>query len=115
MPQLTFKMSDDQKFNYLWQLLNPNYSDDNEWIVENIVCDVYDDYAIVYNCAEDIYERVYYTKDDANDSITIDRKERCYILDVTESEKKALDAVRSLNDNTYDLVDEKFAEIPVLN
>lgn len=115
MPQLTFKVSDNQKYDFLWQLLNPNCTEENGWAVEYVICDVYDNYAIAYNYVEGIYERVYYVKDDSNDSITIDHKERCYILDVTETEKKALETVRSLNDNTYELVDEKFSEIPVLN
>ena len=115
MPQLTFKVSDNQKFDFLWQLLNPNCTEENGWAIEYCICDVYDDYAIAYNYVEGIYERVYYTKDDESDTISIDRKERCYIIDVTESEKKSLEALHELNDNTYDLVDEKFSEIPVLN
>ena len=115
MPPLTFKVSDNQKFNFLFQLLNPGFNEENGWVIEYCICDVYDDYAVAYNYNEGIYERVYYTKNDAEDSITIDRKERCYILDVTEAEKKALDALHEMNENTYELVDEKFAEIPVLN
>lgn len=115
MPQLTFKVSDNQKFDFLWTLLNPNCTEENNWAVDYVICDVYDDYAVAYNYNEGIYERVYYTKDDANDSVVIDRKERCFILDVTENEKRALDALRVLNDNTYELVDEKFAQIPNLN
>ena len=115
MPNLTFKVSDNQKFDFLWTLLNPNCTEENGWMVEYSICEVYDDYAIAYNYAEGIYERVYYTKDDATDSVSIDRKERCYILDVNENEKKALDALRVLNGSTYELVDEKFATIEELN
>lgn len=115
MPQLTFKVSDNQKFEFLWTLLNPNCTEENGWAVEYAICDVYDDYAIAYNYVEGIYERIYYTKDDANDSVSIDRKERCFILDVSENEKKALDALRVMNDNTYELVDEKFSQLPELN
>lgn len=115
MPSVTFKVSDNQKFEFLWTLLNPNCTEENDWLVEYGICDVYDDYAIAFNYTEGIYERVYYTKDDENDSITIDRKERCFILDLNEEEKNALQALRVLNNNTYDLVDTKFAEIPALN
>lgn len=115
MPNLTFKVSDSQKFDFLWSLLNPNCNEENNWAVEYGICEVYDDYAIVINYAEGIYERVYYVKDDATDSVSIDRKERCYILDVNENEKKALDTLRVLNGSTYELVDEKFATIEDLN
>lgn len=115
MPSLTFKVSDSQKFEFLWTLLNPNCTEENNWAVEYGICEVYDEYAVAYNYAEGIYERVYYTKDDATDSVAIDRKERCYILDVSENEKKALDTLRVLNGSTYELVDEKFAQIEDLN
>ena len=115
MPSFTFKVSDSQKAEYLWTLLNPNYTEDNGWIIDYVVCDIYDDYAIAYNYAEGTYERVYYTKDDATDSVSIERRERCYILDVSETEKKALDTLRVLNGDTYELVDEKFASIDGLN
>lgn len=115
MPNLTFKVSDNQKFEFLWTLLNPNCTEENGWAIDYCICDVYDNYAIAYNLAEGIYERVYYTKDDSTDSVTIDRKERCYILDVSENEKKALDTLRALNGDTYELVDEKFASIDGLN
>ena len=115
MPSLTFKVSDSQKLDFLWTLLNPNYNEENGWTVEYGICEVYDEYAIAYNYAENIYERVYYTKDDATDSVSIDKKERCYILDVSENEKKALDTLRVLNGSTYELVDEKFASIEGLN
>ena len=115
MPSLTFKVSDSQKYDFLWTLLNPNCNEENGWMVEYGICEVYDDYAIAINYAEGIYERVYYTKDDSSDSVSIDRKERCYILDVNENEKRALDALRVLNGSTYELVDEKFAQIEDLN
>lgn len=115
MPSLTFKVSDGQKFDFLWALLNPNCNEENGWAVEYVICEVYDEYAVAYNYVEGTYERVYYTKDDATDSVSIDRKERCYILDVSENEKKALDTLRVLNGSTYECVDEKFATIEGLN
>lgn len=111
MPSLTFKLSDSQKYEFLWKLLNPSYSEEGEWTIEYGICEVYDDYAIAYNYVEGIYERVYYVKNDETDSVSIDRKERCFILDVTENELKALKTLRELNGNTYELVDEKFASI----
>ena len=115
MPSVTFKVSDDQKYSFLWNLLNPNCNEAGGYVVDYAICDVYDDYAIAFNYSEGIYERVYYTKDDTTDSVSIDKKERCYILDVTESEKKALDALRVMNGESFELVDEKFGEIEGLN
>ena len=106
-----FQISDNQKFDFLWSLLNPNCNEENDWVIEYAICDIYDEYALVYNYNEGIYERVYYTKDNENDTLSIDRKERCYILDLSENEKNALDAIRAMNNNTYELIDEKFASI----
>lgn len=115
MHSITFKVSDSQKLDFLWSLLNPNYNEEGGWAVEYGICEVYDNYAVAYKYSEGIYERVHYTKDDSTDSVVIDKKERCYILDVSENEKKALDTLRTLNSDTYELVDEKFASIEELN
>lgn len=104
--KMNFKLSDDQKYNMLWTLLNPRFNEENEYILDYAVCDVYDEYAIVFNCVTLGYERAYYTKDDATDSLTIDKTEVCYIVDVNEEEKRALEMLHVLNNNTYEKVDE---------
>lgn len=114
-PSITFRMSDGQKYDFLWNLLNPNVSEDGWPIVENVICEVYDDYAIVRNLDQGTFERVYYVKDDNTDSLEITKREACFIIDVNENEKRALDAIRALNNNTYELIDEKFSEIEKLN
>lgn len=107
--KINFKLSDDQKFETLWTLLNTNYTEDGGWEVDCAICAVYDNYAVVRNYAEDCYERVYYIKDDSTDSVTISNRERCYIVDVSENEKKSLEVLQSLNGGTYEKADETFA------
>lgn len=114
MVGLQFKISDDQKFMMLWDLLNPNYGPDNDYTVEFSICDVYDEYAIVRNYAEQKFERVYYSKNDETDSLEITNREDCFIIDVNQAEKDALGALKTLNNNTYELVDEKFSKIAEL-
>lgn len=106
---VNYKLSDDAKFRALWSLLNLNYNEENGWIVEYDICAVYDDYAVVRNYAEGIYERIYYTKNDETDSVSIDRREVCYIMDVSESEKKTLEAVQALNGGNYEKLDENYS------
>lgn len=43
MPKLMFKLSDNQKFDFLWSLLNSNYNEENGWIVDYSICDIYDE------------------------------------------------------------------------
>ena len=99
MPSITFKVSDGQKYEFLFNLLNPNFNEAGNWTIEYTICEVYDEYAIIRNCAEGVFERAYYIKDDENDSLEITNRERCYIIDVNEAEKKALDNIKG--ESTY--------------
>lgn len=99
MPSINFKLSDGQKYEFLFNLLNPNFNDVGGWTIEYSICEVYDEYAIVKNYSEGIFERVYYKKDDETDSLEIVNKERCYIVDVNEAEKTALNNIKG--ESTY--------------
>ena len=119
MPVIDFKLSDNQKYTMLWNLLNPNFNEDGGYVMEYSIMDIYDDYAIAYDIQNQNYERVYYTKDDANDSLEITSTEVTYIVDVTESEKKALEALQTMNNNSFEKLDEDFSalkeEVETLN
>ena len=103
---MNFKLSDNQKYNMIWSLLNPRFNEENEYIMDYAVCDVYDAYAVVFKFESNAYERAYYTKDDKTDSLSIDKMEDCYIVDVNEEEKRALEVLHTMNNNTYEKVDE---------
>ena len=105
---LNYKLSDNAKFNALWSLLNVNYTEAGNWLVEYDICEIYDDYAVVRNYSEGFFERVYYTKNDETDSVELGERVRCYIMDVSEAEKNALDALHAMNEGTYEKVDENF-------
>ena len=106
MPKINFKLSDDQKYRYIWELLNPNYNEEGDWTCDYSVCEVYDEYALAFNYEAHCYERVYYTKDDSNDSVILGERIKVFITDVTETEKATLDTLRALNGDTYELVNE---------
>lgn len=106
MPQMNFKLSDSQKFDALWSLLNPNYTEEGNWTIDYAICDVYDEYALAYSYENAQYERVYYTKNDETNSVALGEKVRVYVVDVTEKEKTTLDTLRDLNGGTYELVNE---------
>ena len=108
MPEINYKLSDRTKFDMLFDLLNPNFNESGNWMIEYSISDIYDDYAIAYSYEHQSYERVYYTKDDKNDSLTINEKKKCYIVDVTEDEKNALSTIQALNGGTYEKIDENF-------
>ena len=104
-----YKLSDNAKFTAIWSLLNVNFCEEGNWTVEYDIVEIYDEYAVVKNYNEGIFERIYYTKDDATDSIELGERTRCFFVDVSEAEKKALDALHDLNNNTYELVDENYS------
>lgn len=106
---INFKLSDAQKENKLFVALNPNFNEAGEWVCDYGIYDVYDNYAVVRNYAEQKFERVYFTKDDENDTLTIDKKEDCFIVDVTSDEKKALQTIQALNNGNYEKIDETFS------
>lgn len=102
MDKAMFRLSDNEKYEALFDALNPN----DEWNV--MVLDVYDDYAITYNCKKKNYERVYYSK--TEDSVNIGDIVQCYIIDVTQSEYDALETMKVMNNNTYELINENFVQ-----
>ena len=104
--KINFKLSDSQKYEAIWTLLNPEYTEEGNWTSSYTICDVYDEYALAYNYEERCYERVYYTKDDATDSLVLGNKEKVYVIDITAEEKNTLDTLRTLNGDTYELVNE---------
>ena len=111
MTKLNFKLSDSQKHDAIWVLLNDKYTEENNWEITYTILDIYDDYALVYNYEAGSYERVYYTKNDETDSIELGARKKCYVIDVTEEEKTALDALRAFNGGTYEKIDENIQEI----
>ena len=104
MPKINFKLSDDAKFSALWALLNPEFNEEGNWTISYGISAVYDDYALAVNYETGEMNRVYYSKNDENDMVELGDIVKCYIVDVTESEKSTLDTLRSLNGNTYELV-----------
>ena len=106
MPKINFKLSDDEKFNALWALLNPEFNEEGNWTVTYGISAVYDDYALCVNYETGEMNRAYYSKNDEKDMIELGEIVKCYIVDVTENEKATLDTLRVLNGDTYELVSE---------
>ena len=104
MPVINFKLSDDAKFQALWALLNPEFNEEGNWTIAYGISAVYDDYALVVNYETGDFNRAYYKKNDENDMVELGDIVKCYVLDVTESEKQTLDTLRALNGGTYELV-----------
>ena len=90
MDKNLFKLSDGAKCDLLWDALN------TEPDSYTMICEIYDDYAVAYDCVNRKYIRAYYTKDNDSDSVSIGNIEDCYIVDINQAEKIALEALKSL-------------------
>ena len=114
MPEVqenVFKLSDSQKYGKIFNMLNPEYNEEGDWKLIYGICDVYEEYALVVNYETDTFERVYYTKNDEEDTIELGEREKCYILDVTENEKQVLDKLHEMNNNSFEMLDTNYAEL----
>ena len=111
MPEINFKLSDNQKHDALWALLNNEYNEEGNWSINYAICDIYDEYALVYNYSEASYERVYYVKNDETDTVEITEQKKVFVIDVTEEEMNALNTVRMLNGGTYENANVTFEKV----
>lgn len=107
---LNFKLSDSNKYEKIWRELNPQFNEENNWIQETAILDIYDDYAFCYNYENHSYFRVYYTKDNETDMVTLGETVAAFIIDVTESELKILNSLKDINNGSFDLINEKIAK-----
>lgn len=103
-----FKLSDDQKRNAIFRLVNPRL--ETEGYIDYSVCEIYDDYALCFSYEDGNYERFYYTKNDEDDSVVINNSERAYVLDVTQAEYEALQRMQQVA-GTYAELETKYNKL----
>jgi archaellum component FlaC len=103
--ELNFKLSDREKRCAIFSLLNPNFNEEGNWEINYEICEIYDEYALVYNGQ---YFRCYYTKDDEQNSITLGDIQQTYVMDISEAEVNALNAVRAANGGVFTEIDTKY-------
>lgn len=102
---LNFALSDREKFDLIWEHVNPNYNEEGGWQIRASVCEIYDDYALVYEYDTGKYVRIGYTK--TEEGITFSEEVvPVRVIDVTESEYEAVEKLRHLNGDTYAEVNE---------
>ena len=108
--KINFKLSDDQKYSAIWNLLNSEYNEENDFSCTYSVGKVFDDYALAFNLESGAYEKVYFTKNEETEEYSLGEKVPVCVYDVTESEKLTVDALRALNGDTYELVNENLTK-----
>ena len=106
MPFYTFKLSDSAKAEKLFALLNPDCTEEGGYVMAYAIMDIYDEYVLTYNYELTQYERVYYTKNDESDEITLGDHVKVFVVDVTEDEYAVLQKLEELNKGTYEVINE---------
>lgn len=101
---INFKLSDREKFDAIWNLINTEYNEEHDWAVHYSIQDIYDDYALAFNYENGGYVRVYYSKDDETNTISLGEIMPVFVIDVTENERNTVDTLRMLNGGTYECV-----------
>lgn len=102
-----FRLSDNEKANQISVALNPNFNEAGNWAMDAVVLDVYDDYALIGDTATGGFKRAYYTKD--GDNITLGEVVDVKIVDVTEVEYSALEAMKVAS-GSYEAINTKLEE-----
>lgn len=101
--KVNFKLSDGDKYEQIFELLNTNFNEEGNWTVTYGIGEIYDDYALVYNLETKEVFRAYYQK--GEDTVTLGDMKKVYIIDITEEEKVTVDTLRRLNGETYEKVE----------
>lgn len=101
--KVNFKLSDGDKYEQIFDLLNTNFNEEGNWTVTYGIGEIYDDYALVYNLETKEVFRAYYQK--GEDTVTLGDMKKVYIINVTEEEKVTVDTLRRLNGETYEKVE----------
>lgn len=105
-PIINFRLSHRDVFDKLWEALNPNYNSEGNWTCDVGIIDVYDDYALIRDYADDKCRRQNYTKNDADNTIVLGEAVEVFIVDVTAEEYSALQYIKEVSGS--------FAETQVL-
>lgn len=108
MDKTIFRLSDNEKWEALFDALNPNFNEEGNWECNCRIISVYDDYALCYDCDSRKNKRVYYTKTD--DAVIIGEILDVFIVDVTETEYNALEAMKSIG-GTYEAAQEAYTNL----
>jgi len=107
MDKSLFRLSDNEKAEILFDLLNPNFNEEGNWELNVFICDVYDDYALCRG--KDGFTRAYYTKD--GDNVTLGEIIPVKITDVTEAEYTALEAMKAVGNGSFEAANTAYTEV----
>lgn len=102
-----FKHSENENWDCLFDALNPDFTAEKGYKVSYSINAIYDTYALCQD-VEDNFKKVNYTK--TENGIEIGDIADTYVMEVSESEKSALEAMKSETE-TYEKANEEFSKL----
>lgn len=133
MHGINFKLSEgNELYMELFALLNPNFNEEGNWEMSCALCAVTDEYALIRNYETGTFEKVKYAKKEEEicpdcgkpiaececgekkDTKKYELLERSEynIIEVSEAERNSLDAVKALNNDSFEKIEEVFSKVP---
>lgn len=106
MDKSLFRISDNEKADLIFDLVNPNFNEEGNWEINAFVIDVYDDYALCRT--KDGFMRAYYAKD--GDNVTLGETVSVKITDVTDAEFVALEAMKAVGNGSFESANTAYTE-----
>lgn len=106
--EINFKTSD-SLYSCIWKALNTECNEEGGYTCSYSVCEVSEDHAIVFNLESGCYEKVNFTKDEETDTVTLGERSQVYVSAFSENEKATVDALRALNGDTYEALNENLS------
>lgn len=106
-----FRLSDNENASKIFNLLNPKYTEEGNWTIENIVVEIAEDYAIYTN--KDGCIKVAYTITDGE--VALGETSEITLAGITSEDVQAYEALKTENQVNLDKVLELTSSIEELN
>lgn len=91
---MNFKLSDSEKYQKIWNLLNPNYTEASNWEVKKGIIDVYDNYILVRDYENAKYLSIPYTKSEETNEVILGEETEVFSIIVNTEEYEVLKQIR---------------------
>ena len=95
MNLVDFKFSNDETKDKIWKAVNPNFSEEGNWKVDKVVCEIASDYVLVNYVEESKYERYAYVLNEDGTVELVGEPEIVYNTWIKQEDVKNYEALSS--------------------
>lgn len=106
--EYVFNFEGAEKFAALWNSINSEVNEEGKLLVSYSICEIAEDSLVVMNHATGEYSKASYSVDEEG-KYTVGEFSICNKLEVSDAEATALNALKELNNGSYEGVDTEFS------